>query len=98
MYDPDLVAPLAQTIRTALVGDGSSERKSGGTCPTALVASTVRNPDTFAKFRQELVNAQLTSQTINLDRAEWLGGWPVFPSTHDPATEGEVVLLEIKLA
>lgn len=100
VYDPDLVEPLAQTIRAALIGDGSPERFSGTATPvpTALVASTVRNPDTYVMFEHAIKNARLKIRQAELVQAQWPGGWPVFPSVHDPSTDGHVVLAEITLA
>lgn len=100
VYDPELVGPLAQTIRAALIGDGSSERLFGTTTPvpTALVASTVRNPDTYFMFEHAIKHARLKIRQAELLQAEWPGGWPVFPSVHDPFTDGHVVLAEITLA
>ncbi|WFD33275.1 hypothetical protein MCUN1_000088 [Malassezia cuniculi] len=70
VYDPELVRPLAQTIRAALIGDNSPERTtSGASAAVALVASTVRNPDTYAKFNKELNDAQLQVKRAKLEQA-----------------------------
>lgn len=44
IYDPDIVPLLVAAIRVLLTEDG------GGHTPIAVVAATVRNPDTFKLF------------------------------------------------
>ncbi|KAN0064787.1 hypothetical protein ACQY0O_001844 [Thecaphora frezii] len=98
VYDPDLVSPLASTIRTALQCSDN-----GGA--TALVSSTIRNPDTYKAFRDALDSQGLHVEPIPIEQkyleaeAEAGGVEPVpfFPSVHDPVCDGRVELLCIRL-
>ncbi len=46
VYDPDLIDPLVETIRACL--------EAGTSTCQALVASTIRNPDTYAAFKASI--------------------------------------------
>ena len=46
VYDPDLIDPLVETIRACL--------EAGTEACRALVASTIRNPETYAAFKASL--------------------------------------------
>ncbi|EPQ30403.1 uncharacterized protein PFL1_01929 [Pseudozyma flocculosa PF-1] len=100
VYDPDLTGPLAKTIRVAL------ESALDGSDAKALVASTIRNPATYQTFLDALVHENLMFSAIPieqkymdppLDDAEGMEPVPFFPSVHDPACDGTVELLEIRL-
>lgn len=90
VFDPKLVGALARTIKAALqVGNGELR---------ALVASTVRNPDTYAAFLAALKTEQLAVEEIALASPETEHGLPIFPSAHEPDRDGTVKLLSIKLS
>lgn len=93
VYDPTLVGDLANTLQVAL-------KEHDGQCPRALVASTIRNPNTYQFFLDALVARGLTWRVIPDDTTHWQA-WPsvrLFPSTHDPELDGRVELLEIQRA
>lgn len=106
VYDPDLIAPLCATL-TRLLRKGDRQIP-----PVAYIASTVRNPSTFALFQQCLELCGLEKVEMRCDRpiidlgnlqllakhatmADSRGYLPLFPATHDPCTDGHVVLLRI---
>lgn len=97
VYDPDLIDPLVETLRASL--------EAGTTACQALVASTVRNPETYAAFKASLRSFGLNAQVVELHRPKLnspdstpdLPALSVFPSAHDSALDGRVELLCITL-
>ncbi|CDU22802.1 uncharacterized protein SPSC_01432 [Sporisorium scitamineum] len=98
VYDPDLIDPLVETIRACLVAGTSTCR--------ALVASTVRNSETYGSFKATLKSFGLKASVVGLKRPtlsvptqdqSWLSELPVFSSAHDPSVNGVVELLCITL-
>ncbi|SJX62812.1 uncharacterized protein SRS1_13621 [Sporisorium reilianum f. sp. reilianum] len=97
VYDPDLIDPLVETIRACLEAGSSTCR--------ALVASTIRNPDTYGSFKAALKSFGFKADVVALQRPTlpapthdeaWRSeapALPVFPSAHDPSVNGEVELL-----
>lgn len=58
VYDPDLVAPLVETIRASLEASTRQCR--------ALVASTIRNPETYSLFKSTLGKSWLRTLKLNI--------------------------------
>ena len=94
VYDPNLIGALVETIYSAL----GREHHTNNEPRHALVASTVRNPDTYAKFLEALATKQLVWRPINVKQVSWPGipHLPIFPSVHDAIAEGSVVILDIQ--
>ncbi|KAJ1029192.1 hypothetical protein NDA18_002820 [Ustilago nuda] len=100
VYDPDLIDPLVETIKTCL---------EAGTRPCrALVASTVRNPETYGAFEKSLDSFGLKAKVIEPqyptlplpapeERSVELPSLPIFLSSHVPALDGRVELRCITL-
>lgn len=114
VYDPAVAHALAATIYAALLGSGSHARLPtpgawDARLPTALVACTVRSPETFAAFLDALAREPsvapdgragytLRVRDEPLTQATWPGsGLCVFPSAHDAALDGMVRMLMIQL-
>lgn len=99
VYDPELIDPLVETIQACLAA-------GGGAC-RALVASTIRNAQTYDAFKASLASFGLKTSVVTLQQpvmsvpdARWapdLPPLPVFPSAHDPHLNGRVELLCITL-
>lgn len=106
VYDPDLVGPLADTLRAALIGSGDPSRYPVGQdwnndLPFALVSSTVRNPATYQAFLDALHSRGLRWKLSDTPRPIWPNTGehplPLFPSTHDPELGGHVEIVCIQL-
>ncbi|EST05605.1 Nicotinamide N-methyltransferase-like protein [Kalmanozyma brasiliensis GHG001] len=99
VYDPDLVDPLVETIRACL--------EAGTIDCRALVASTIRNAETYGRFKAALTSFGMKASVVELQRpiltaSDPMGGpdlcaLSVFPSAHDPSLNGKVELLCITL-
>ncbi|SPO25903.1 uncharacterized protein UTRI_03268 [Ustilago trichophora] len=98
VYDPYLIDPLVETIRACLEAGVSTCR--------ALVASTIRNPETYGAFKASLASYGLIAEVVELQRPTLSSpesGLPdvpelsLFPSAHDPTMNGRVELLCITL-
>jgi len=106
VYDPALLDALVLTLRAALRGSGASQRLPKdpavhsweATLPSALVASTVRNPDTYAAFIDLLEKHGMRWREVNAVQAVWPNtDLPVFPSAHEASRDGQVRLVSIQL-
>jgi hypothetical protein len=98
VYDPDLIAPLVESIRACLEA-GTRECQ-------ALVASTIRNADTYGAFKASLSAHGLSASVVELrspvvpipgDQRIDVPDLRLFPSVHDPALHGRVELLCVRL-
>uniref|UniRef100_A0A672YKB3 FAM86 N-terminal domain-containing protein n=2 Tax=Sphaeramia orbicularis TaxID=375764 RepID=A0A672YKB3_9TELE len=54
VYDPDIVVSLVELLSRVLKGSS----------PDVLICSTVRNPDTYSSFKQQLENAGISHHVI----------------------------------
>lgn len=98
VYDPDLIEPLVESIRACLEA-GTRECQ-------ALVASTIRNADTYGAFKASLSAHGLSASVVELrspvvpipgDQRIDVPDLRLFPSVHDPALHGRVELLCVRL-
>lgn len=108
VYDPELIVPFVDALRTALTGSDDDSRyptdpEWDENIPYALVASTVRNPATYEAFLDRLTVEKLRWKKVEIPTPVWPGSdettapLPLFPSTHDPELEGSVALLHVQL-
>ncbi|PWN47938.1 hypothetical protein IE53DRAFT_296880, partial [Violaceomyces palustris] len=113
VYDPDLVGPLASTIKACLSSGRPSTEDTAAPMhasnqleqelqPKALVASTVRNPKTYELFLQHLTSKgmafeKLPDPSASPSSPDDQGDLPLFPSSHDPNVDGHVELIRITL-
>ncbi len=98
VYDPDLIGPLVESIRACLEA-GTRECQ-------ALVASTIRNADTYGAFKASLSAHGLSASVVELrcpvvpipgDQCIDMPDLRLFPSVHDSALHGRVELLCVRL-
>lgn len=93
VYDPSLISPFVDTLSFAL----ERNKIYGGPQPFALVASTIRNPDTYSQFLQALEKRQLQWKLVDPKRSRWPHmDLDLFPSVHNQKMEGAVSILHIQ--
>ncbi|KAI3626600.1 hypothetical protein CBS9595_001961 [Malassezia furfur] len=107
IYDPELIVPFVDALRTALAGSEDASRYPtdpvwDDNIPYALVASTVRNPATYEAFLDRLTAEKLRWKKVEMPTPMWPGTeegtpLPLFPSTHDPEVGGTVALVHVQL-
>lgn len=101
------MGPLAETLHTALVGNGAAARRPASaawdaSAPFALLSSTVRNPSTYRFFLDALeahgmqLHPGPEAQTV-WPHAPMDMALPLFPTAHAPARQGAVEMVYIQL-
>ena len=94
VYDPTLISPLVDTLWVAL-----QKRACNGPQPFALVASTVRNPDTYDQFLRTLESRKLRWKMLDLKQNSLPNfDLVLFPSVHNQKLEGAVSMLHIEVS
>lgn len=95
VYDPALISPFVDTLSVAL----QKNKTYSGPQPFALVASTIRNPDTYGQFLQALERRQLQWKMVDLKQTRWPNlDLILFPSVHNQNMEGTVSILHIQVS
>ena len=94
VYDPTSISPLVDTLWVAL-----QKRACSGPQPFALVASTVRNPDTYDQFLRTLESRKLRWKMLDLKQTTWPNlDLVLFPSVHNQKLDGAVSMLHIEVS